>query len=111
MKFAKLFSLPIRRWKVHDSVVPEFRKELTLELDSHGLAGIASDALVDRLVEEAYFRAAREEADGIPRHGPMEDQIEDIAVRIAALWSGKDPGDPVLETILVHHGIKVRARQ
>ncbi len=106
MKLTKLISFPIRRLKVADSALPDFQKELRSALDIRGLGGIASDSLVARLVEEAYHHAGREESDGVPRHGAMEDQLDQIVRAIEVLWSGKQAGDASIDAILVHHGVK-----
>jgi len=106
VKLIKLISFPIRRLKVDDSVLPDFQKELRSAFDIRGLGGISSDSLVARLVEEAYHRAGKGEADGIPRHGPMEDQLDQIVHAVEVLWAGKEAGDATIDAILVHHGVK-----
>ena len=99
VKFTKLISFPIRRLKVDDSALPDFQKELRLALDIRGLGGMASDPLVARLVEEAYHRAGRDETDGIPRHGAMEDHLDQIVSAIEVLWRGKEIGDASIDAI------------
>jgi hypothetical protein len=46
VKLLKLISFPIRRLKVDDSVLPDFRKELRSSLEIRGPGGIASDSLL-----------------------------------------------------------------
>jgi hypothetical protein len=106
MRFAKFISAPIRKLKVDESVISCFEDELKTALSMRGLAGITTDTLAARLVQEAYFRAGAHESDGVPRHGQMEDEIERIAKAVDVLFSGKEPGDAAIDAILVHHGAK-----
>jgi hypothetical protein len=108
MNLMKLLTSPISRLKVDDSVLPNFEKELEIALRRRGLpvACPNPNALLKRLVQEAYARAGRQEPDGIPRNGPMEDHIEDIAERIESIWGGNVEVDKAINTILVQYGFK-----
>lgn len=104
----KILTFPISRLKVDDSVLPNFEKELEIELRSRGLFANAQhlDALLKRLVQEAYARAGRDEPDGIPRNGPMEDHIDAIADKVELVWRGNVEADRIINAILVHYGFK-----
>jgi hypothetical protein len=108
IKFWKVFSWPIRRLKVDESVLVDFQKELESALSMQGIIiNIPrSDALLKRLVEEAYSRASRGEPDGIPRNGPMEDQVDEIVDKIVQVWRGNIDADRVINTIMVQYGLK-----
>lgn len=102
----KLLWWPIARRKVDDQIVADFAGILESELVRRGLRGIVSQPLLDRLTEEAYARAGALESDRIPRYGPMSDEVESVAEKVAELLSGEKAVDRAIDTILVHHGAK-----
>lgn len=63
------------------------------------------EPLLDRLVQEAYYRAGKAEADGIPLNGPMEQELDVIVRNIEQIWRGKVEADPPVAALLVQYGL------
>lgn len=105
----KLLWLPYARHKVHASVLGNFKGILESELEMRGIKERIelSDALLERLVREAYERAAEGEPDGIPRYSQMWTQIENVSKGVVLVCEGNKEADPAIKTILLHH----KARQ
>lgn len=107
MNFWKILWMPVARRKVDDAIIADFEGILEAKLRRRGLLIDTSrfDGLLKRLVQEAYFRAAANESDGVPRYGRMSEEVDAVAHKTALIWSGKNEVDSAISRILVHHGL------
>ncbi len=106
----KLLWRPVSRRKVDREFLADFEAVFDAVLEKRGLKSIVSQPLLACLVEEAYSRAALQESDRVPRYNAMLEQVESIADKIADRFAGKTEADPAIDTILVHHGMKIPAK-
>lgn len=108
MNVWKLLWMPIARRKVDDAIVSDFEGILEAELRRRGLPVDVCrfDGLFKRLVQEAYFRAAKHEDDGMPRYGRMAEEVDTMARKVASIWGGNIETEPIVNRILVQHGFK-----
>jgi hypothetical protein len=106
--FGKLLWLPYARRKVHASVLGNFKGILESDLEMHGIKKRIelTDALLDRLVREAYERAAEGEPDGIPRYSQMWAQIDNVSKSVVLVCDGNKEADGAIRSILLHHGAR-----
>lgn len=77
MNLTKRISYPIRRLKVDYSILTDLQKDFRSTLDIRGKRGSSGSARSSSF-EETYHRAGRDEDDGILRHGPMGDRLDQI---------------------------------
>ena len=102
----KLLWSPFAGRKVDDVILSDLAKVLETDLERKGLPRYICRCgpFVERLLNEAYVRAAEHQQDGIPRYGRMWSEIEDLSKKAISIYRGDRDVDPVLHRIFVHHG-------
>ncbi|MDI1335647.1 MAG: hypothetical protein PSU94_05620 [Lacunisphaera sp.] len=102
----KLLMLPVARRQVESNMLSDYRDFLLTDLELRKVSRWKEfpEALLDRLVQEAYRRSALQDSEGVARHGALFDQIEKMAEEVRLICNSEVAADEVLKTILSHHG-------
>jgi hypothetical protein len=101
----KILMLPVSRRKVETNTLENYKGilEADLELRKVTRSKDFSEALLTRLVQEAYRRAAEQDSEGIARYGAMYRQIEEVAKDVAIACNNEMAANETIRGILSHH--------
>ena len=103
----KILMLPVARREVPANTLVNFKNLLRIDLKKcEVLRPLLSDSLLERLVQEAYQRAADADPDGKARNCEMYRQVEQISSDVTRMSNGETEGDGSIRSILKHHGFQ-----